>query len=416
MRRTIFYSWQSDLENADNRNLIEEALNRSLKAIRQDGTVTIEPVLDRDTTGIPGSPSISHSIFDKISFADVFVADVSIINRGENRRLTPNPNVLTELGYAVGKLGWHRIVLVQNTEYGSPDDLPFDLRGRRVVTYTYRRSKDKDKKSESRGLLQGRLETALRYALSDSTSISLPSGTSAPIWWGKWKIPDAELGFGGTLFIREVGAVGFLFDLSVYNGSHTGAITAYARIVAPNLAYARVTNGENGEFGEISFRRSTDSDTRAIVVEETANCSAYHGMGASFHGTFVHRPEYLFERGFLNELDLQRLYNLTGQYYNELRQCMAATGEGENLDSFVADVLWGGVRGLFTIMEGIVIRGKHGELWTAFTDDKVVRYFTTQLEWQERLPKTIEKWRENFNHKEVVYKSPVEVIPVNGWA
>lgn len=65
-------------------------------------------------------------------------------------------------------------------------------------------------------------------------------------------------------------------------------------------------------------------------------------MGASFHGTFVHRPDYLFERGFMNELDLQRLYGLTGQYYDGLRQCMAATGEGENLDSFVADVLWGG--------------------------------------------------------------------------
>ncbi|NDU85378.1 MAG: nucleotide-binding protein [Ferrovum sp.] len=416
MRRTIFYSWQSDLDSVSNRNLIEEALNRSLKAIRQDGTAAIEPVLDRDTSGVPGSPSIAHSIFDKISFADVFVADVSIINKGADGRLTPNPNVLIELGYAVGKLGWDRIVLVQNTEYGSPDDLPFDLRGRRIVTYSYQRGKDKDNKSESRGLLQGRLETALRCALSDSTPISLPAGKRAPIWWGKWKVPGAELGFGGTLFIREVGAVGFLFDLSVYNGSHTGAITAYARIVAPNLAYARVTNGENGEFGEISFRRSTDSDTKSIVIEETASCSAYHGMGASFHGTFVHRPEYLFERGFMNELDLQRFYGLTGQYYDRLRQCMVATGEGENLDSFVADVLWGGVRGLFTVMEGIVIRGERGELWAAFIDDDIVRYFTTQHEWKVRLPKTIEKWREKFNEKEVVYESPVEVIPGNGWA
>lgn len=416
MRRTIFYSWQSDLDSTSNRNLIEEALNRSLKAIRQDGTATIEPVLDRDTAGVPGSPSIAHSIFDKIGFADVFVADVSIINKGEDVRLTPNPNVLTELGYAVGKLGWDRIVLVQNTEYGSPDDLPFDLRGRRVVTYSYRMSKDKDQKFESRGLLQGRLETALRYALSDSTPISLPAGVHAPIWWGKWKVPDAELGFGGTLFIREVGAVGFLFDLSVYNGSHTGAITAYARIVAPNLAYARVTNGENGELGEISFRRSTDSETRSIVVEETASCSAYHGMGASFYGTFVHRPEYLFDRGFLNELDLQRLYSLTGQYYDGLRQCMSVTCLGENLDIFVADVLWGGVRGLFTIMEGIVIRGEYGELWAAFIDDDVVRYFTTQHEWKTRLPKTIEKWRENFDDKEVVYDSPVELISGNNWA
>lgn len=415
MRRTIFYSWQSDLDGADNRNLIEEALKGSLKGIRQDDTATIEPVLDRDTNGVPGSPSIAHSIFDKIGFADVFVADVSIINEGTCGRFTPNPNVLIELGYAVGKLGWDRIILVQNTEYGSPDNLPFDLRGRRVVTYSCRKSKDKGQKSESRGLLQGRLETALKYALSDSTPMSLPAGEHVPIWWGKWKVPDAELGFGGTLFIREVGAMGFLFDLSVYNGAHSGTITAYARIVAPNLAYARVINGENGEFGEISFRRSTDSDTRSIVIKETEDCSAYRGLGVLFRGTFVHRPEYLFDRGFMNELDLQRLYSLTGQYYDRLRECISASGEVENLDSFVADVLQGGVRGLFTIMEGIVIRGKYGELWAAFIEDNVVRYFTTQQEWKSRLPKTIEKWREKFNDKEVVYDSPVKLISGNSW-
>ena len=76
----------------------------------------------------------------------------------------------------------------------------------------------------------------------------------------------------------------------------------------------------------------------------------------------------------------------------------------------------GGVRGLFTIMGGIVIRGEHGELCAAFIDNDVVRYFTTQHEWKVRLPKTIEKWRENFNGKEVVYDSPVEAIPGNGWA
>ena len=36
MRRTVFYSWQSDLDPKFNRNLIEDALERALKAIKRD--------------------------------------------------------------------------------------------------------------------------------------------------------------------------------------------------------------------------------------------------------------------------------------------------------------------------------------------------------------------------------------------
>ena len=86
MRRTVFYSWQSDLAPKLNRNLIEDALGRALKAIKRDESATIEPVLDRDTSGIPGSPAIADTIFNKIATADVFVADVSIINSGVEGR------------------------------------------------------------------------------------------------------------------------------------------------------------------------------------------------------------------------------------------------------------------------------------------------------------------------------------------
>lgn len=111
MKRSIFYSWQSDLEGAGNRNLIEDALKRALKSIRRDESETVEPVLDRDTAGLSGAPSISESILAKISLADVFVADVSIINKGSTRRLISNPNVLIELGYAIAQLGWERFFL-----------------------------------------------------------------------------------------------------------------------------------------------------------------------------------------------------------------------------------------------------------------------------------------------------------------
>ncbi len=409
MKRTIFYSWQSDLDPFGNRNLIEDALKRCLKSIKNNALETVEPVLDRDTAGMSGSPSISEGIFSKITLADVFVADVSIINSNVGGRLTPNPNVLIELGYAVAQIGWERIILVQNSAYGSPEELPFDLRGRRVVPYSFNR--DLNDRSETRALLQGRLEAALKAALYESTQISLPSGSGAQLWWGKWSKDSDGLGFGGELFIRDVCAAGFLFDLSVINGSHSGSITTYARLVAQDLAYARVENGSGGEIGEILFRRELSGDRRVVRIEETSGCIYYHGMGVRFSGNFVHVLEPLFDYGFLNELEMISLFRISGEYYESLRKRFQGIGKSENLDSFIAQVLIGGVRGLYTIMEGIIMLGSRGELWVAYIDDDVVRYFTTQSVWKTILPKTIKEWRSRFSEKKVEYHTIVDAIP-----
>ena len=43
--------------------------------------------------------------------------------------------MLIELGYAIKALGPHRIVMVMNTAFGAIEQLPFDLRLKRILTY-----------------------------------------------------------------------------------------------------------------------------------------------------------------------------------------------------------------------------------------------------------------------------------------
>lgn len=140
---TIFYSWQSDLPNSVNRSFIEDCLQRALKGLRADEELKLDPCLDRDTSGVPGSPDIAATIFEKIKTADIFVGDVSIINREATGRRTPNPNVLVELGYAACCRGWDRVICVFNQATGSINDLPFDIRQRRVRTYELAEGQDK---------------------------------------------------------------------------------------------------------------------------------------------------------------------------------------------------------------------------------------------------------------------------------
>lgn len=155
----VFYSWASDHPNSTNRSFIEKALHHAAKAVRADDTIQIEPVIDRDTQGVPGSPDIASTILAKIDQADIFVCDISIVD-DQVRRPAPNPNVLLELGYAFRVLGPDRIIMVMNSAFGTPELLPFDLRMRRVTSY--RRPERSDDEGRGRKELEATLVAALR--------------------------------------------------------------------------------------------------------------------------------------------------------------------------------------------------------------------------------------------------------------
>jgi len=165
MKATIFYSWQSDTKAAANRTLIQDALEAAAKELRADDSITVEPVVDRDTQAVPGAPDIGGTILEKIDASAAVVADVTIVSRG-NGRPTPNPNVLIELGYALKSLGARRLILVQNVAFGGPEDLPFDLRQKRVLTYNS--AEDASERAPERRRLQADLKKALALVLTDA--------------------------------------------------------------------------------------------------------------------------------------------------------------------------------------------------------------------------------------------------------
>ena len=183
MKKTIFYSWQSDLPNRTNRGFIGEALTRAVKAILVDDSIEVEPVMDRDTQGVPGSPAIAETIFEKIASADVFVPDVSLITPPAAERPSPNPNVLLELGFAIKALGWSRIMMVMNSAFGDINGLPFDLRGRLVIMYA-QPDVDGQKATEHGQLVQRmtrQLRGILENALMESTAQAALTLESAAI-------------------------------------------------------------------------------------------------------------------------------------------------------------------------------------------------------------------------------------------
>ena len=204
---TVFYCWQSDLKSASTRSFIEDALGSAIREINQNNSVKLEVDIDRDTQNVPGAPEISASILSKIDSSHAFVADVSIINHDvANVRLTPNPNVLLELGYALRSLGDERIVLVMNTAFGGPEKLPFDLSHRRVVKYDS--PDDAPERASSKKVLVHKLVAAIKPIIS-----SHPRFPAAP---GDPDLSEealqilqnaAEDGHGMVMYVERFGGV-----------------------------------------------------------------------------------------------------------------------------------------------------------------------------------------------------------------
>lgn len=141
----IFWSWQSDTDQDTGRHFVHTALKAAVKKLKQPEEID-QPTdrsnrsaldVDQGTQGEAGSPDLALTIFNKITKATVFVADVtpvSLIPGGLGqppKKRNMNPNVGIELGYALRALSDKRVLMVLNTHYGDPDSRPFDIRHKR---------------------------------------------------------------------------------------------------------------------------------------------------------------------------------------------------------------------------------------------------------------------------------------------
>lgn len=184
---TVFWSWQSDQPRKITRDVIEMALNSAIKELNADIVAADRDdeslLIDKDTQGIPGSPDITETILRKIDEASAFVADMTPVttmrvSQGKTKHLQ-NSNVLIELGYAKKALSPLRLVQVWNTALTNctPEDLPFDMRGRRgPIAFNLAPTADAAERKLVVNALTKRLVEALRLIVhTKSEPLSRPA-------------------------------------------------------------------------------------------------------------------------------------------------------------------------------------------------------------------------------------------------
>ena len=171
---TIFYSWQSDLPGNETRNIIQDGIKDAVRLLRD----TVEIEADRDTKGEYGSPDIAHTIFSKIDECDIFIADVTAVckydvtDKDGNVKIKymPNPNVMLELGYATHVVGWENVICVLNSDYGAPEDMPFDIASRRLTPFSL---KDGVTKGEAKRFIKGIIQETVENILENGKRVKL---------------------------------------------------------------------------------------------------------------------------------------------------------------------------------------------------------------------------------------------------
>lgn len=169
----IFWSWQSDIDGKISRHFIKECLSSAVKELNEEIDLDERIDIDHDTKGVPGTPSITETVFTKIKESNVFIADVTPISKittkdGREKKIM-NPNVAIEIGYAIGAIGDNNILMVNNSSFGVRDDLPFDLKYKRgPISYSLSIGSSKENIAKEKMKLTGELKESLKLYLKNT--------------------------------------------------------------------------------------------------------------------------------------------------------------------------------------------------------------------------------------------------------
>ncbi len=224
---------------------------------------------------------------------------------------------------------------------------------------------------------------------------------TAPAGWaGTWiRAGDTEHD-SSWVEISRADARGFAFILGATSGGHTGEISGRATVKPGRATWRDAASG-----CQVSFMMKH----AAMTVALSHACSGFGGIGVVFGGLYrrheTQRPLSLRDQGILDEAQEKELRRLAGDDFTLFESSFHLVFEDEDQDGLGARVRSGGVRGLFTEMEAIIMTAAGGKIWAAVIDsgDDTVKYFTNDPAWVRRLPKTIDVWRQRFAHKKVVF-------------
>jgi hypothetical protein len=240
---------------------------------------------------------------------------------------------------------------------------------------------------------------------SNKTLIKQPANVINSQWIGTWERDDQF--DGAELTVTRMVKDSIEFTLTAQSGGHSGDMDGIA-FVKHNVAHYQPVDDKACK---ATFIFKGDS-----IILKANGCGAYAGIGVTFDGKYVKstvlaKSKKLSESGSMRAVltagEDSVFKKLVGKDYQTFLSCNQLTYDGDNLDTDLqAKVMSGAVRGLFTSMENIIMIDSARHVWAAVIEDsEKVNYYTNDKRYANKLPKTIDSWRQNFKDYPVIYKS-----------
>lgn len=238
-----------------------------------------------------------------------------------------------------------------------------------------------------------------------TASAASQKAASAADWLGEWNIQKRTSFTGSTVEFKKITNGKILFSLDAFDGSHTGSIENGQAVIHNRLAVYK------SEYGSIVLFYLTPG--KKLFVESPFPV-ADAGLAVTYTGEYYKGPvkpavSTLKDLGvFKTNAEDKAFKAVVGKDYELFTSSMQLLSDEEDLDGYHSRVISGGVRGLFTIDEAIIMYDAKGHFWAAALDDSSADMqvkFYTNVPQTTKLPHTIETWRERFPDYEVVFMS-----------
>jgi hypothetical protein len=220
-----------------------------------------------------------------------------------------------------------------------------------------------------------------------------------------WKLGEWQA--GASLEVKSVKNDSLIFSLNSSDGGHVGEIEGRAYIKGNEAIF--ISSEVKG--CKLIMHISGDS---VINITDENTCNGYGGMGVGFSGKFVNqkflpkeKKETLITLKILTEQQDAVFKPLVDTNYQHFVDCTELINDRSDIktEEFGAKVISSGVRGLYTYMEYIIMIDQQNQIWAAVINDQKVFYYTSSKDYINKLPNTIEEWRDNFKDYPIIYAS-----------
>lgn len=246
------------------------------------------------------------------------------------------------------------------------------------------------------------IDPANKKEMSFSVS-AVKNGPDEQGWTGDWYLNDAW--DGGRLIIGNVGRDSFDFALFVLRTGHLGQVTGTAAYKGATATF------DDHLYFETSCRLTFEHGGNFVQITQQSSAMACgFGMRAYADGRFeaeaqAIEPEITYgNSGDLFKIKEQReaFRSLLGDWYNHVAFNMQGTRPQEVAPEDARDLtaVEGAATGFIGTHQAIVLHRDHKEYWIltlGFEDGQSVLHYLTNVETDlNRLPHTLEEWRQPF--------------------